>query len=1142
MGVRIVVGPAGSGKTADILAEICEHVSSDPFGPPLYLVCPDQATFAAERLLLAHVQGGAAFRAKVTSFGRLAQQVRRARGAQVPALRRAGAYASLVAAYESVRRDLRAYVHGSATAGFYARLLDLIEECLVYRQTPEQLLIASSGAARDGMDELANKLRDLALLSQAYAERLQGRFTVSYDLLPEFAAHVGDVPETRGARYYLDAFLGFTAAEYELIEALCRTAREVVVAVTAQPGDAGDVDLHFVEAQRMVARLQQAAAAAGATCTVLRKGGSFRFFRPGLKLVERTLLAPELSEVEQEAVGREDVGTGVSFLAARDPQAEAYAVARALWQWRERGVAWQRMLVVASDLTMYARSIGEAFADAGIPYFLDERRPLLHHPVAALVVSVLAVASGRDESEAILRALKTDFFPLSRSCVDTMQRYVQSAEPHGLRDWERVAREGAAPARVCRGAGVVAATLAPWVQELRRLEAQGELRAPALAGQVSQLLERLHVPARVDRAAAQVGADAAAKALHARAVPELLAILEEFSACYQEEPVTIAQALEFLRMALEAATVALIPPALGQVAVTDVMRVRGAEADVVCVLGCVDGRFPIQDAETELLSDRERAHLQSSGFALAPGADGRHEFAMYRLYASLTRAREHMLLSWSEQSAENRPLVAAPVVLQLRARLASAPLIRYGFADAVTEPQSGELFTVGLAARHVAVALRDMSRVALEVGAPSATTLALYRAFSRELLPSSGVRPLLAGLAHRIVSERLPKALAAELYGADMQLSASRVERMFSCAFAHFAMYGLRLEPIRIGRFDPRVRGQLLHAVLQGFLSELRPPGATDTQEADEGDRTAVAWATLSDDDVRDRCHRAYVRACELPTLQTALATGAGRREAERVKRAAELALLTLTEHARRGKFEPWAAEVRFGEGAGVPAFSIPLEDGTTAWLRGQIDRLDLVVVGDDAYIRVIDFKSSSHRVKPLLFASGIDLQLPLYAVVAQMHAPHLVGRDARVAGLFYMHVTDVVPSVTGPDAPRPPSPLRLQGVFVGDEQRALLADRQLATRNDLFPRLLKAAGEFRSDALALSDQEWGVWSESALELVRVAATRMKEGRTDIDPYQHRADTACDLCDMRPLCAFEIGDRLGRYRRPQPLVQGVIAT
>jgi len=1136
VGVRIIIGPAGSGKTAGMMAEIRDHVAADPFGPPLYLVCPDQATFAAERQLLAQVHGGATLRAQVTSFGRLAWQVRRARGASLPALRRAGAYASLVLAYDSVRPRLQAFVHASATPGFYTRLLDLVEECLVYRQTPERLAAASSRAASSGMPELAGKLSDLALLTQAYAQRLKGRFAAPYDLLPELAAHVAEATETRGARYYLDSFLGFTAAEYELIGALCPVAQEVVVAVMAQPGDGADVDQHFVEAQRMVARLQAVAAAAGVSCTVERTDAPRRFVQPGLRRIERTLLVPEAGPAQGRAADEGDAGCGVSFLRAHDPQAEAYAAARTLLQWQERGVAWQRMLVVASDLTMYAPSIRDAFADAGVPCFLDERRPLLHHPVAVLVVSVLSVAAGRDESDAILRALKTDMFPLSSSCVDSMQRHVQSSQPHTLWQWEQVARMGSSGARIRRGASVLAATLLPWVKELRRLEGEGRLQAPVIAQHVSDLLEQLRVSERVEAAAAQTGADAAAKALHQRAVPELLGILDEFSACYLQDTVTIADACDFLRMALEAAAIALIPPALGQVTVTDVMRVRGLEADVVCVLGCVDGRFPVHGAETELLSDRERSQLIRSGLDLAPDADGRYAFAMYRLYASLTRARQHMALSWSEHSAEGRPLVASPIVLQLQSQLSAAPVATYGFDRASASLSSCEAFTPGLAARALADALCELRGAQLEDGALSSPALALYRAFASEMLPAPVLRPLLAGLGHQVASEPLPDSVAASVYGSDLYLSASRVERMFSCAFAHFALYGLRLQPVMVARFDSRLRGELMHAILQRFLSDLRPQVAADAQD---DDRATVAWGTLSDADVRDRCERAYVRVCERPSLQSALATSAGRREADRVRRAVQAALLALTEHARRGKFEPWAAEVHFGEGADCPAFPIELAQGTTAWVRGQIDRLDLAVVGDDAFIRVIDFKSSAHKVDRELFAAGIDLQLPLYAVVAQAYARELVGRPAQVAGFFYMHVTDAVSRVVGPASPKPASPLRLRGVFVGDEKRALLADARLATSQDLFPSIVKTDGTFRRDASVLSDEQWRLFAQTAVELVRLAGTRMKQGRTDIDPYQKNERTACDLCELRPLCAFEVGDRLGHYRLPQPLIEGV---
>src|SRR3982750_4188447 len=76
MAVRLVIGRAGTGKTALCVQEMRAHMARDPLGPPLLWVLPEQGTFSAERLLLtAEGSGRGTFRAQALSFRRLAMMI-----------------------------------------------------------------------------------------------------------------------------------------------------------------------------------------------------------------------------------------------------------------------------------------------------------------------------------------------------------------------------------------------------------------------------------------------------------------------------------------------------------------------------------------------------------------------------------------------------------------------------------------------------------------------------------------------------------------------------------------------------------------------------------------------------------------------------------------------------------------------------------------------------------------------------------------------------------------------------------------------------------------------------------------------------------------------------------------------------------
>src|SRR5690349_18059256 len=78
MSIGFVIGRAGTGKTRHCLGRIQQLLRDDPVGPPVFWIVPRQATFSAERMLLA--EHGPFCRCRILSFDRLGDEVLGATG------------------------------------------------------------------------------------------------------------------------------------------------------------------------------------------------------------------------------------------------------------------------------------------------------------------------------------------------------------------------------------------------------------------------------------------------------------------------------------------------------------------------------------------------------------------------------------------------------------------------------------------------------------------------------------------------------------------------------------------------------------------------------------------------------------------------------------------------------------------------------------------------------------------------------------------------------------------------------------------------------------------------------------------------------------------------------------------------------
>jgi ATP-dependent helicase/nuclease subunit B len=118
------------------------------------------------------------------------------------------------------------------------------------------------------------------------------------------------------------------------------------------------------------------------------------------------------------------------LVSASNRRAEVEAVARdMLNNARTHGWRFRQMALVLRDLDIYHDLVSAVFSRSGIPFFIDHRRALTHHPLVELVRSALNAACSNLRQEDVFHMLKTDFFDLTRSAVDKLENYVLA---HGI--------------------------------------------------------------------------------------------------------------------------------------------------------------------------------------------------------------------------------------------------------------------------------------------------------------------------------------------------------------------------------------------------------------------------------------------------------------------------------------------------------------------------------------------------------------------------------------------------------------------------------------------------------------------------------------------------------------------------------------
>src|SRR5271169_3259169 len=141
MEARLVLGPAGSGKTFRCMAEVRGALHNAVDGAPLLLVAPRQTTYQLERQLLADNSLSGYTRLRILSFERLAGFVLKELGRPAPKRLSAEGRVMVLRALLARKRDgLRLFRASARLTGFARHLSEALAELQRQNLTPASLL------------------------------------------------------------------------------------------------------------------------------------------------------------------------------------------------------------------------------------------------------------------------------------------------------------------------------------------------------------------------------------------------------------------------------------------------------------------------------------------------------------------------------------------------------------------------------------------------------------------------------------------------------------------------------------------------------------------------------------------------------------------------------------------------------------------------------------------------------------------------------------------------------------------------------------------------------------------------------------------------------------------------------------------
>ncbi len=1105
MSLQLILGGAGSGKSYQLYREVIEQSKRNP-GTDYLVIVPEQFTLQTQKDIVSMHPDHGVMNVDILSFLRFAYRVfEEVGGNDYPILEDTGKSMVIRRVVAEKKRELILFGASVRKTGFINELKSLLSELYQYNIKPEdfkKMLLVS-----EKKPVLKAKLKDILTIYEGFAAFMKERYITAEEVLVALNVVLDQSEWLRNSVVCLDGFTGFTPCQNELLAKMMRYAKKVLVTVTIDPREelTGSLSEHqlFGLSRKTIKKLYSIAEETGTRIDppvyVEELSGSrvpYRFVNsPALASLEHNLFRYpyECFEEEQEEI---------SVHAAKDPESEiAFTVREIKRLVREEGYRYQDIAVVTGDIEQYGRLAKRRFLSAGIPCFIDYKKEILGNPFAELLRSAIAIASEDFSYESVFRYLRTGLSGITEGETDLFENYILATGIRGRKKYSEPftryykSKETVDLEQINQIRSRLMEELEPLIEVLKDKEKTVRDYTTALY----ELGVRLKLEQKLSElkiSFSEQGLPLVAKEYEQiyRIVMELY---DQIVLLLGPEHITLKEFGEVLETGLTEVKVGLIPPGVDEIVIGDTERTRLKDIRALFLLGVNEGILPKTIGSGGILSDIERELLISNDIELAPTKRQMAFTEQFYIYLNMTKPKEKLYITYHRVNEEGK--AANPSFLIGKLKLLFKNL-RIDFEDEGTEDLEHILSDGGIT--YLAEGLRDYREKEV-----SALWRELYLHYRRDPGEERILNQLMKGAFFVNREKGISKEAARLLYGSELAGSVTRLERYAGCAFAHFMSYGLSLVERQEYKLAVPDIGNIFHNAIDEFSKRL------DTSE--------YTWHTIPDEVREDWAIESVTRAVEEYESSFLKSTKRSEYLITRMERITVRTLWALCNQIRQGSFEPTGYEMVFNH---VPASILSL--------RGRIDRLDLYETEDKVYVRVVDYKSGGTVFDIGSVYYGLQQQLAVYLSAAMNYLKDKYqGKEIVPAGIFYYHIDDPIVAKSEQAEEEIFKSLKMNGLV--NEDKIVLAnmDRKLmgedgglrpSVKSDIISVETNKEGELTKRSSAANETQLKSLLQYVNEKLVQDTGLILEGDTRLNPYRSGERTACDYCEFRSACGFDL--------------------
>lgn len=1098
MSLRLICGKSGTGKSETCFNEILNRINCEK---KIYMVTPEQYSFAAEKRLLNKFEKEAVIGAEVLSFARMAHRVLSEQGkANKKVLSQSGKEMIIYKILINNKDKLKFLGKSQENIDLVSTALTEFKKHGVSIKDLEKVYSLSKD------EYLKYKIKDMILVYSEYQKYIENTYQDENDNLSmlEEALQISDL--FKDTIIYIDEFIGFTKQEYEVIKVLLMQAKQVNICISIDnldiQGKNQDNDL-FYSNKLTADKLLYIARSNNIECEkTLFLSENYRLKNKELIHLEKNLYNNLYTKYNENV-------ENIEVFLTNNAYSEIENVAKQIENLvKNENYRYKDIMLVAKDLENYNNLIKVIFNKYDIPVFIDEKKDINQNIFIKYVVSILDIFAKNWSYEAVFNYIKTGFLDIENKDIYLLENYClkwginrdkwYKSEWNYIKDDENTEKMEGLRKKI--------------VEPLLTLKEK--VLISKTVDDISKNLYEFFIENKIDKKIASLADEYKSLDLIELQTEQemtwniLINVLDELVSIFKGEKITFENYNKLFQIGLNASDLGKIPQTQDQVIVGDVLRSKESNVKVVFVLGVNDGIYPGVNKEEGFFNDSDRNYFKKNGVELAKTTIENIYEENFLIYKVFTAASEKLYISYVSSSFDGKTLRPSMLITKIKKifpNIIEKSDIIIKQSDVVNRKTTFD---------ELIISLRDLN----DGKQIDKIWYDVFFYYLNDKEYKDKLLSVISALNYKAIAEDINRENIDKLYGKVLTTSVSKLEKYNSCPFSYFLTYGLKIKEKEILKIRSLDTGNFMHDVIDEFFTNIRQTGL-NLKEIEEENLYQIIEQIINE---KLNLNKNFILT-STPKYQFLTS---------RLKKVVFKSMKYLIQSLVKSDFEVWGNEVEFNDGKTFKPIIIDLDNGKKVKIIGKIDRIDTAKVDGRKLIRIIDYKSSVKNIDLNEVVAGIQIQLLTYLDAT------CKDQDIDAAGVLYYNLIDpLIKSKTNLSSEQIEEEIKnkfkMQGLILADVNVIKMMDKTLDKgKSNLIPAYIDKDGNLSmSRSNAVTKEQFESLQKYINKLIKQISNEILNGKIQIKPYYNvkNKKNACTYCTFNGICNFRPKEQNANY-------------